>query len=147
MDHHKTSARLDSIGITASTLCAIHCAAMPLLFTSLPLLGLGFLANAWVEWGMIIFALIIGTYSIGLSYLRAHRRPLPLILLVGGFAIIMLGHAFIHGWPEAIVVPAGGLLIAVAHFVNYKCTGDCSLTASPQPSPKERERKSIFKTM
>jgi hypothetical protein len=50
MDHHKTSARLDSIGITASTLCAIHCAAMPLLFTSLPLLGLGFLANAWVEW-------------------------------------------------------------------------------------------------
>ncbi|MGF7039773.1 CHASE2 domain-containing sensor protein [Mucilaginibacter lappiensis] len=125
MDFQKTSARLDNIGITASTLCAIHCAIVPVLFTSLPLLGLGFLANAWVEWGMIVLALVIGVYSIGLSYLRTHRRPLPLFLLITGFVIIMLGHAFIKGWAEAIIVPIGGLLIAIAHFVNYKRTGAC----------------------
>jgi len=125
MDFQKTSSRLDNIGITASTLCAIHCAVVPVLFTSLPLLGLGFLANAWVEWGMIIFALMIGVYSIGLSYLRTHRQPLPLFLLITGFVIIMLGHAFQKGWAEVVIVPAGGLLIAIAHFVNYKCTGAC----------------------
>jgi hypothetical protein len=125
MNFQKTSSRLDHIGITASTLCAIHCAIVPVLFTSLPLLGLGFLANIWVEWGMIVLALTIGAYSIGLSYLRIHRRPLPLILLTAGFAIIMLGHAFINGWAEAVIVPVGGLLIAIAHFANYKYTGAC----------------------
>ncbi|SEP03744.1 MerC domain-containing protein [Mucilaginibacter sp. OK283] len=122
MNHHKTTARIDRIGITASTLCAIHCAVVPLVFTGLPLIGLSFLALPLVEWGMIIFALMIGLYSIGLSYLRIHRRPLPVILLVTGFAIIMLGHVFLSGRMEGIIVPAGGLFIAVAHFINYRCT-------------------------
>ncbi|MDN5287152.1 MAG: hypothetical protein JWR38_3426 [Mucilaginibacter sp.] len=137
MDFQKTSSRLDHIGITASILCAMHCAVVPILFTSLPLLGLGFLANTWVEWGMIVLALTIGGYSIGLSYLRIHRRSLPLILLISGFGIIMLGHTFINGWVEAIIVPVGGLLIATAHFVNYKCTGTCRHNPT-QPSPKGR---------
>jgi hypothetical protein len=126
MDVPKNTSRLDHIGITASTLCAVHCAVVPILFTSLPLFGLGFLANAWVEWGMIALALAIGTYSIGGAYLRVHKRPVPLYLLIAGFAVILLGHAFITGWPEIIMVPAGGLLIAAAHFVNYRYTGACS---------------------
>jgi hypothetical protein len=125
MDVPKNTSRLDHIGITASTLCAVHCAVVPILFTSLPLLGLGFLANVWVEWGMIVLALAIGTYSIGLSYLRIHKRSQPLYLLIVGFAIILLGHALMSGWPEVIMVPVGGLLIAAAHFVNYKYTGVC----------------------
>jgi hypothetical protein len=126
MDFPKNTSRLDHIGMTASTLCAVHCAVVPVLFTSLPLLGLGFLANARVEWGMIVLALAIGTYSIGLAYLRVHKRPTPLYLLIAGFAIILLGHAFVTGWPEVIIVPVGGLLIAAAHFVNYKYTETCS---------------------
>ena len=125
MDLQKTSSRLDHIGVTASTLCAVHCALVPILFTSLPLLGLGFLANVWIEWGMIVLALFIGVYSIGLSYLRIHRQLLPLALLVAGFVTIMLGHAFAIGWAEAVIVPVGGLLIATAHFVNYKYSGAC----------------------
>lgn len=123
MGHHKTTARIDRIGITASTLCAVHCAVVPLIFTSLPLIGLGFLALPLVEWGMIVFALMIGLYSIGLSYLRVHRRPMPVILLVTGFAIIILGHVFLSGRMEGIIVPAGGLLIATAHFINYRSIG------------------------
>ncbi|SDI51690.1 MerC domain-containing protein [Mucilaginibacter sp. P25] len=127
MDFQKLSPRLDNIGITASTLCAIHCAVVPLLFTSLPLVGLGFLANAWVEWGMIIFALVIGVYSIGLSYRRTHRRSVPLFMLVSGFVIIMGGHAFTTtGKYEAMIVPVGGLLIAAAHYINYRYTGACN---------------------
>jgi len=127
MDFQKLSPRLDNIGITASTLCAIHCALVPLLFTSLPLVGLGFLANAWVEWGMIIFALAIGVYSIGLSYRRTHHRLVPLMMLVLGFGIIIGGHAFAPtGNAEAMIVPLGGLLIAAAHYVNYKYTGACN---------------------
>jgi hypothetical protein len=125
MEFQKFTSKLDNIGMTASTLCAIHCAIVPLLITSLPLIGLGFLANPLVEWSMIILALIIGVSSIGLSYFNTHRRILPLILLIIGFMIIIAGHAFIKNWVEAIVVPCGGLLIAAAHFVNFKFAGIC----------------------
>jgi len=122
---HKSG--LDSLGMTASALCAIHCAIVPLLITSLPLIGLGFLANPLFEWGMIVFALLIGIYAIGLSYFRTHHKLLPMVLLVGGFLIIIGGHLFISGWHEAIVVPIGGLLIATAHFFNFRYAGMCRL--------------------
>jgi hypothetical protein len=125
MEFPKLTTRLDNIGMTASTLCAIHCAIVPLVFTSLPLVGLGFLANPWVEWGMIILAFIIGVSSISLSYSRVHRKLLPLMLLVLGFMIIIAGHLFITGWIEGIIVPLGGFTIAAAHFVNYKYVGIC----------------------
>ena len=117
--------KLDNIGMTASTLCAIHCAAVPVFFTSLPLLGLGFLANPWVEWSMILLALIVGVSSIGNSYFKVHHRVLPLLLLIIGFIVIIVGHIFTKGWLEAIIVPTGGFTIAIAHFVNYKHMGTC----------------------
>lgn len=139
MDFQKTSSRLDNIGITASTLCAIHCAIVPVMFTSLPLLGLGFLANAWLEWGMIALTLVIGACSIGLSYLRIHRKPLPLFLLIAGFTIIILGHMFTSGWAGILVVPAGGLLIAAAHFVNYKFAGRCKMNVAKMQTIPETQ--------
>jgi hypothetical protein len=125
MKSSKAGSKLDSVGMTASVLCAIHCATVPLLITTLPLLGLGFLANPWLEWSMIIFALFIGTYAIGSSYFRVHHRILPICFLIIGFLIIVAGHLFITTWHEAIVIPIGGLLIATAHFFNYRYTGSC----------------------
>jgi len=121
----KRTPKLDSIGMTASMLCAVHCAVVPLLITTLPLFGLGFLANPLIEWGMIILALFIGIYAIGFSYVRVHHRRLPVILLISGFFIIMTGHLLVTGWREAIVVPMGGLLIVTAHFFNFRYTGIC----------------------
>ena len=119
------SSRLDGAGMTASILCAIHCAIVPLLITVLPLAGLGFLANPLVEWSMIIFALFIGFYAIGSSYLNVHHKILPVLVIISGFLVIIVGHAFVKGWREAIVVPMGGLLIATAHFINYRYAGSC----------------------
>ena len=121
----KYNSKLDSAGMTASILCAIHCAIVPLLITMLPLAGLGFLANPLIEWSMIIFALCIGTYAIGLSYLQTHHKLLPVVLLIVGFLIIIAGHVFIIGWQEAIIVPVGGLLIATAHFFNFRYCRIC----------------------
>ena len=38
----KYTSKLDNAGMTASILCAIHCAIVPLLITVLPLAGLSF---------------------------------------------------------------------------------------------------------
>src|ERR1700743_1871208 len=118
MKPSKHSSKLDNVGMTASILCAVHCAIVPLLITSLPLLGLGFLANPWFEWFMIGLGLCIGICAIGLSYIRTHHKLLRLFLMIGAFAIIIIGHLYVTNWREAIIVPIGGLLIAAAHFVN-----------------------------
>lgn len=122
----KNRSRLDKIGMTASTLCALHCAVVPLLLTFLPLSGLGILTHPLFEWGMVLLALLLGVSSIFLSYFRTHRRAMPLLLLLIGFVAIIAGHIYLHGWLEAIIVPAGGLTIALAHFLNYKYVGNCS---------------------
>jgi hypothetical protein len=126
MRQPKHSSRLDRFGMTASTICAIHCAIVPVLITTLPLIGLGFLANPWVEWTMILLALMLGFSSIAISYFKVHRRPLPIIMLLAGFSVIAAGHLFTAAL-EAIVVPAGGLTIAAAHFLNNKYGAACQV--------------------
>lgn len=125
MTSKKLGSKLDHIGITASTLCAIHCAIVPVILTFLPLAGVGFLATPVFEWSMIALALLLGVLSILLSYVRTHRRALPLLILAAGFAAVVLGHIYLKGWIEAVVVPLGGLTIAAAHFVNFKYAGSC----------------------
>lgn len=115
--------RLDQFGITASIACAVHCAALPLVITFLPLLGLEFLANIWVEITMICLSLLIGTYSLGSSYPK-HKRSLPILILVTGFLSIAMGH-FVFKDFEAILIPAGGFIIAAAHLMNWKYSRSC----------------------
>ena len=39
----------DALGIAASVACAIHCAVLPLVITSLPILGINIINNFWFE--------------------------------------------------------------------------------------------------
>jgi hypothetical protein len=118
---------LDQLGITASTLCAIHCAVVPLLMTVLPLFGLSFLANESVEFTMILISLVLGIWSLSVSYRKQHRRPLPVLILTFGFTLIGIGHLIGHDSLEPILIPIGGLTIAAAHFINMKFVKWCSI--------------------
>lgn len=117
------AAKLDQLGMTASIACAIHCAALPFLITTLPLWGLSFLANSWVEITMICLSLIIGIWSLTSSYPK-HRRLLPILVLTAGFAMIGSGHYLFHEL-EAILIPLGGFTIAAAHLINWKYSRSC----------------------
>ncbi|WP_443944177.1 MerC domain-containing protein [Pedobacter sp. AW1-32] len=116
---------LDRIGITASTLCAIHCAALPFVLTMLPLWGLEFLANEAVEIGMIVLSLLLGIWSLGRAYRKDHQKILPVFLLVIGFSFIGFGHFLGIDSLEPILIPLGGVIIAAAHFVNLKLLNTC----------------------
>jgi hypothetical protein len=115
--------KIDQLGITASLACALHCAALPFLITSLPLLGLGFLANSWVEISMIFISVFLGFYSLLISY-PAHKRITPLFVLILGFALIGCGHYLAEDL-EGLLIPLGGLSIAGAHFLNWKYNKSC----------------------
>ncbi|MCE7933359.1 MAG: MerC domain-containing protein [Chlorobi bacterium CHB2] len=60
----RTSQLLGRLGLSASTICAIHCMAMPFLLGVLPTLGLGFLASGWFELAMIGISVVLGAITL-----------------------------------------------------------------------------------
>jgi len=121
MKVNKLSVALDKIGIFASSLCAIHCAVVPLIITLLPLSGLGFLASERLEISMIAIAIVIGSVSLGFSLIRSHKKPLPILLLLLGFSLILTGHYSTEAL-EHIIIPIGVITIAISHYVNWRLT-------------------------
>ncbi|MBE2229319.1 MAG: MerC domain-containing protein [Chitinophagaceae bacterium] len=108
----------DAWGIGASLACAIHCAMLPLFFSTLPLFGINIIHHTGFEVGMILLALVIGTYSLYHGFKRHHHSLLPMALFYTGFLFLVLKQFFIeyHNW---LLIPAV-LLIVVAHINNYR---------------------------
>lgn len=130
------SARLDAAGMMASTMCALHCAAMPLAVTLLPLAGLGFLASEAVEWGLLGVSALLGIGSLCLGY-RLHRSRRALAVLACGLALLLAGRAAERrewdSWGVALVV-SGGLAVAVAHGINRHLCRTCDRCGAQRSS-------------
>jgi MerC mercury resistance protein len=117
--------KLERFGAGASLLCAIHCAATPVLLAVLPFLG-SRLANAhWAEIVLIGVAASVGYLTLSLSF-RRHRQPLPLGLLTLGLALVGIGHTPTRHQVETAVAVAGGLTLAGAQLLNRRYAGPCS---------------------
>jgi hypothetical protein len=69
-----TKINLDALGATASVLCAIHCAILPLMLASLPVFGVNIVHNAPFEYGMIGLAFVIGSGVPGRAHLGSGCR-------------------------------------------------------------------------
>ncbi len=109
---------LDGLGITASIVCAIHCAVLPLIFTSLPLLGVDIIQDKSFEFGMIGLAFVIGTYALYHGYKRHHHSLRPFGLLLAGFFFLILKE-ILRTHLVWMVIPALVLIVS-AHYFNYK---------------------------
>jgi len=116
---------LDRLGMTASALCAIHCAALPFVITVLPMWGMAFLASETVEITMIVLSLILGVWSLSSAYRKQHQRITPILVLVLGFICIALGHFLGLGELEPVLIPLGGFTIAAAHYLNLRLVKIC----------------------
>lgn len=113
------SALFDASAIALSTLCLIHCLALPLLAAALPLLGV-WAQEEWVHIAFVAVAIPLTSYALW----RAHRRRhLPVALR----AVAALGLAGLLagalGWPretwETPITVAGSLMLASAHVWNW----------------------------
>jgi hypothetical protein len=108
----------DALGIGASLACAIHCALLPLLFSSLPLFGINIIHNIFFEVGMILLALVIGSWSLYHGYKKHHHSIVPLAVFFSGFSFLVLKQFFVQ-YENWLLVP-GVILIIAAHLINYR---------------------------
>jgi hypothetical protein len=108
----------DALGIAASIACAIHCAVLPLVISSLPILGINIINNFWFEIFMIVLAMGIGLHSLTHGFKKHHHRILPIIVFIIGISLLLVKQIF-HQYQIWFLVPAV-ILIVSAHFINYR---------------------------
>lgn len=126
---------LDRIGATGSMLCAVHCAALPLVLALMPALGAG-LAGAGFEIGFIVFASAMALSSLILGY-RRHRALRALLFLVPGlvslWSAVLISPLHHNVIAHAVAMALGGTLIATSHLINLKLTHQRSRQGNGNP--------------
>ena len=108
----------DALGITASVACAIHCALLPLFFTTLPILGINIIENPLVEVVMVVAAFCIGIYSLYHGWKRHHHSYIPMLVFTIGFIFLVLKLFFVE-YERWLLIPAVSGIV-LAHFINYR---------------------------
>lgn len=108
----------DAMGIATSIACAVHCALLPLLLSSLPILGINIISNIFFEYAMIALAFLIGSRALYHGYKKHHHRLFPLIIFAIGILLLLAKQVWheIHLW---LLFPAV-IAIVSAHFFNFR---------------------------
>lgn len=129
--NEKAGKWLDVFGATASWACAIHCLALPLLITVLPLAGLGFLLSETSEIIFIVFSALAAALSFLPAYFKQHRKLRSAFLAIGGIALIVLTHLYFEenlALKIAFLI-LGACLLTAAHFINRRLCRECAVCA------------------
>lgn len=116
------AASVDRLGVIGSTLCALHCALLPVALAALPALGLNGAALIDLDQAFTVFATLLGVTALSLGY-RRHRAFHAWLCLIPGLALVWVGSfgpLHTHSIEHAVVMVAGGLAIAAAHLINLR---------------------------
>lgn len=104
-------------------LCAIHCALLPVLLAVLPTLGIATWLGEDFERGFVLFASLLGLFTLIQGY-RRHRAAHALSMLVPGLAALWFGTGYepLHHQllPHALIMTFGGTLVGLAHLANLR---------------------------
>lgn len=108
----------DLLGIITSLACAIHCAILPLVLTSLPLFGMNIVDNQAFEYFMIFLAFCIGLYSLWHGFRKHHHSKLPIGLFTIGI-LLLLAKQYWHDY-QYWILPFAVAAIIAGHLLNYR---------------------------
>ena len=108
----------DVLGVAASLACAIHCALLPLVFTSLPIFGINVIENTVFEIIMVVLAFAIGICSLYHGWKKHHHNLAPFIVFLWGFIFLVLKLFFVE-YENWLLVPAVTGIIS-AHIMNFR---------------------------
>ena len=124
-------ARLDVTGIALSTLCLIHCLAVPLIAAG---------AFAWVVSESVHVVLSIALSTVVLAVVvpgyKRHRKAAAPILLVSGVALVvgavLLGEAIGEVGETALTI-VGSAALVLGHVLNIRFPNCTCAACTPEP--------------
>ncbi len=125
----------DRFAIALSSLCAIHCVALPIAASVTPLLMSTFnhgnsVHEFWFHQFILIFIIPISLLALVTGY-RCHRKNIPMLLgglglsilvIVALFAELLISQQMISYTGETILTVIGGIIHAAGHITNALAT-------------------------
>jgi len=127
VDGFERTARISAF---AATLCAIHCAATPLLATALPFLALAESA----EWWALAITVTVGGGVTLLGPTRGHMGVIVVLVVGASIWAASLLEVF-EPVPETVTSPIGSLVFAGGMFWSARIcrAGDCDRCETDEP--------------
>jgi hypothetical protein len=122
---------MDTAAVVLSGVCMMHCLAVPIALTILPIVNVTLLDESTFHLIMMVVILPISVIALTIGC-RQHKDKLTLTLGSVGLLILTLtaifGHDLLGLTGERIVTSIGGLILAAAHIQNYLCcrNDDCA---------------------
>lgn len=113
------------IGVAASLLCAVHCAATPLAVGLFSAVGASWIRSPWVEVPLLAVAAVSVALTLGRD-VRRHRQWGPLAAGISGLLVLATGDLF--AWPPAPAGVLAAVLLSGAQLTNHRlhrCGSDC----------------------
>lgn len=122
LSNNKINAILDTLGFSASALCAFHCAILPFVMSFLPILGIEFLKDPLFELIMLGSSVTLAVTSFLMGYYKHHHDGEALFIMLVAFVFFVIGHvnSYMPTVFEMICIPIGGFIMAFAHYRNWK---------------------------
>lgn len=117
----KGNAPMHRIGMSLSTLCLVHCIALPWLMASLPLVMLTALpeavrSNEWLHAVLIIPVLLVS----GPVLLRDQAGRMRVAIVIGAF-VLMVAALFVEDEAgEQAMTVAGAVLLMAGHWTMLR---------------------------
>ncbi len=110
---------IDATGIGLSSLCVIHCLALPVLASMLPVLS----SWAEAEWVHKLFVLLAIPISGSAAFIRGvHYRNLAFVFFVTLGLALLTASAFLESLHdiERPLTVAGAMIVAIAHLWRWR---------------------------
>ncbi len=118
----RLSKQFDQIAIVLSAFCIVHCLAIPVLLSVLPLAALSFAESEHFHELMLWLIVPVSIVGLVLGH-RVHAEARIVAIGLGGVIVLAAAAIFGHGvWPETIevlVTVAGSLTLATGHWLNF----------------------------
>ncbi len=120
----KLIAALDMAGMTASTLCLIHCLAMPVIIALIPTFAAQLFESEWFHVVLAFAVLAFCLLAFIPGYSRHHDKRLIWIGVVG-LSFVFFATFVARYWSEQAeigLVTVGNLVLVAGHLLNRKLT-------------------------
>ncbi len=125
-----TLSRTDGAAICLSGLCILHCLALPIAASLMPIFG-SLAENEWIH-----KALVIATpFLVGAALFRScpGRDRIIFVAIAGTGVAFLFAAAFVHELHdyETPLTVVGALILASAHLFRWRCHASCTSEAFP----------------
>lgn len=114
---------LDYAGVAASTICLVHCLAMPFVIALLPVVAAQFMESEWFHISLAFTILVFCLTAFVPGYIRHRDKRLVLIGAAGVGLVFFATFYARHVWGENVeiaIVTAGNIILVFGHLLNRR---------------------------